>query len=112
MTRPDIDGIAKRAEAATSGPWEIEREELDGAFDDEEAARAFPMTIGPIDRWEHVLDSRDESVVQIEADAAFIAAARADVPALLAYIRELEAERDRLRAATCFGSRGGDDGYP
>lgn len=90
MKIEELKAIEKRAEAATPGPWEITREELDEEFSDEEQEHAFPTTIGPIAHWDHTLSSfTDEHVAQVDADAAFIAASRTDVPALCAEIHAL-----------------------
>ncbi len=78
---PDDDPIARaRAvlEAATPGPWEIEREELpaDCWVD---AGPGFPIRIGPIAVWEpEVLDVRRN-----EADARAIALLGSVWPELL-----------------------------
>ncbi|HSN19768.1 MAG TPA: hypothetical protein VLS49_03775 [Usitatibacter sp.] len=86
----NLDAIEARANAATPGPWRIERDELDESFSDEEQEQAFPRSIGPIATWDHVLlGVKGEEVRQIEADAAFVAAAREDVPALVAEVRRL-----------------------
>lgn len=102
----DVTKVAARAQAATEGPWPIEREELSDDFSDEEQATAFPMTIGPIQSWEHALSNiTDEEVAQVEADAAFISASRTDVPALCDALQEQDeelatviAEREEARA--------------
>ena len=65
----NLDEIEARANAATPGPW-------------------TPQTIRLIDG----VDLPDATVAQWQRDAAFIAAARTDVPALSARVRELEAE--------------------
>jgi hypothetical protein len=75
----NLDEIEARANAATPGPW-------------------TPQTIRLIDG----VDLPVETVAQWQRDAAFIAAARADVPALVACVRKLEAECERTRI---FGSR-------
>lgn len=78
VTRPDIDAIEARADAATPGPWDV-------AMDCVTAP-----TCGEILRitgWPEVGD----------VDAEFIAHAREDVPDLLAYVRDLEAKLRRWR---------------
>ena len=83
---------------ATAGPWEIEREELGEDFDDEEQDTAFPMTIGPIQLWEHALDNlTDEHGAQVETDAAFIAQSRTMGPLLATKVREQAKEIERLQ---------------
>lgn len=78
--RPDIDAIRQRCDEATEGAW---RHDRDGIISDVIAH----------------LDGVDMDIVVAEVakafsdnheDAAFIAAARADVPALLDYVERLE----------------------
>lgn len=87
--KPDLDEIKKRADAATPGPWEkdlfkdtyiriVTRDEL-------------PETINGIAGIGHM-----EAGPEVEADAEFIAHARQDVPALLAYIEWLEDQNQSL----------------
>lgn len=99
MTEEQLQEIETRAAAATYGPWEIDREELDEDFSDEEQAIAFPESIGPIVAWEHERGGMGEGdVEQVEADAAFISHAREDVPALVATLREERARADKAEA--------------
>lgn len=73
--RPDIDAIEARANAATAAPWEY----ATGS----ETGYAEMLNIPS---WDAIsIDIREQ-------DAAFIAHARTDIPALIAYVRELEAE--------------------
>lgn len=69
----DLDVIEQRANAATEGPWEYDGRTLWGRDD-----------IGRI------------KAVTPE-DRVFTAAARTDVPDLVARVRELEAENEKLR---------------
>jgi hypothetical protein len=88
MNRPDIEAIRARCEAATPGPWKVQDqdgwywsvvkadEEDDGwmpdaIFDDGSAAGEYAPRCKPHDR-------------------DFLVSARTDIPALLAYIEELE----------------------
>ena len=76
----DLDAIEARAEVATPGPWTIKRG----------GVRSSEWLLDPdLDGWGHI---------DFEADAEFIAAARSDVPALVAEVRRLQAERDEARA--------------
>lgn len=80
-----LDAIEARAEAATPGPW------VQGHHVQEPRAlcprdNMFMSLLG--------LDKDGMAIVAEEADAAFIAHARADVPALVKRVRELERERD------------------
>lgn len=91
----DLSAIEARAAAATPGPWPLEREELDEEFTDEEQETAQFSQIGPWHIQGHdglyghplALVKTDEE--HYEADAAFIVAARDDVPALCAEVRRL-----------------------
>lgn len=87
MTRPDLDAIGTRAEAALEGPWTWE---------------AYSETLGNING-----DGFPVASMVDGDDAAFIAAAREDVPALLAYVRELEGSLAALQATL-----GGGPGVP
>jgi Ead/Ea22-like protein len=89
LTQEQLEAIRQRAENATPGPWETcEISKLSHA------------------KWFGVLGGEsDDSLIDIgvdtlnEADATFIAHARTDIPALLDYIAELEAELARLKDA-------------
>ena len=74
MTRPNIKAIRARCDAATPGPWRLEGLEIHG--------NAKPGRCGLLIYDEGGHDKKD---------ARFIDHARADIPALLAYIEELEA---------------------
>lgn len=80
----DLDAIENRANAATEGPWEYDGRTLWGRDD-----------IGRI------------KAVTPE-DRVFTAAARTDVPDLVARVRELEAENGKLRddLETAAGNNG------
>jgi hypothetical protein len=80
-----LDQIEARAEAATPGPWEAVR-----GFQGEEF-----VGIRVDDRPNIFTTIAEDTLTR--ADADFIAAARADVPVLVARVRALEAEVDRLR---------------
>lgn len=85
MTEDELRAIEARAEAATAGPWTIHVE----AF----AAAAWLSGV-----WQGY-----EGEFGVP-DAAFIAAARTDVPALIAEIRRLQ-DRLEMRHAWCNGER-------
>ncbi|NYV73105.1 hypothetical protein [Streptomyces sp. UH6] len=74
---PDLAAITARANAATPGPWTVER--------DESSLHRFVVSE------DHMLTA-DLGYLgnSSQDDAAFIAAARTDVPALLARVAELE----------------------
>jgi hypothetical protein len=91
----NLDAIEARANAATPGPWAVYEkpdpwgywavQDADGkdVFDDGSAGAEYGQTCSIADR-------------------DFLVAARTDVPALVARVRELEAECERTRI---FGSR-------
>jgi hypothetical protein len=85
LTDEQYAAIRAREAAATPGPWAIEWDH------DDVTGAPFPVSLGPIGYLEHH-GERDV------ADAEFIAAAREDVPALLAHadrLNALLADRDR-----------------
>ena len=77
MKRPDIEAIKERCKKTTPGPWEIDNGE----------GYSITKVIGKTLRADIVGDC-----AQVGIDAEFIAHARMDIPALLAYIEELEKE--------------------
>lgn len=100
MTPDELDAIEARAAAATPGPW---------AAEDERHGKGSCSCCGEVlYAWNIVAPSREVVVsamddvtpgVHGDADATFIAHARADVPALITALREAWAEAARLRAA-------------
>ncbi|NBW09321.1 MAG: hypothetical protein EBR82_14980 [Caulobacteraceae bacterium] len=79
MNDLDLDEIERRANAATPGPWTGKVNSCVEAADE----AVFETGCGCC----------TDSTLS-EENATFIAAARTDVPALIARVRELEAERD------------------
>jgi len=73
MTRPDLDAIRARCDAATPGPWRLKGLEIHG---DSKPGRCGLL----------IYDEGGHD----KKDARFIAHARTDIPALLAYIDMLE----------------------
>jgi len=89
VTGLDLAAIKARADAATPGPWDIWRDlDAQGFYTVGEASGVIPEGEVWVDG-EH----NPTAHVYVIADAEFIAHARTDVPALLARIAELEAER-------------------
>lgn len=84
MSRPDIEGIAAREAAATPGPWED--------------AAGFNNAGCPILCFKIPAHNAGATVEMLEDDVEFIKHARADVPALVAYVARLERERDEAQA--------------
>lgn len=84
-TKPlDLDAIRRRSDAATPGPWKAGTDAHPETFPWElEISKKYPCV---------ELDNNAQGA----ADAAFIAAARDDVPALLAEVGRLRAEAARL----------------
>lgn len=78
-----LDAIAARAEAATAGPWCTDSWEI---YQGAEYEPGLSLWVGETCRG-------TSSPEQDCADAEFVAAARADVPALVAEVRRLLAER-------------------
>lgn len=78
---PDIDTIQARTNAATPGPWNTDARHPKYIFGAE----------GPVVARTGINPAAD-------ADAAFIAHARTDVPALIAYARHLETRTASLEA--------------
>lgn len=107
MTRPDLDAIRARCEAATAGPWRV-------------STHTYPNGTTVVDaitgvsepKWSDYGEGEGEwftdtlTLVETDSgvygptmpDAQFIAAARTDIPALLAYIDELEREIAELKS--------------
>lgn len=105
----DLEAIKARAEAATPGPWDSRRSEW---ADDPDLMTVDGEPAG--DPWwvhhDGWIDADDTGLFMSEADAAFIAHARTDVPALVAEVERLrdvvaalEAENARLRCPDCDG---------
>jgi len=91
----DLDEIERRANAATPGPWRDKHQVCSEVWGQAPDSQTCSMQIARIGH------------AQFDAlNAAFIAAARTDVPALIARVRELEAECERQStlAATTFNA--------
>jgi hypothetical protein len=84
MTNEELTAIENRANAATREPWIVERTYVPTASLSAVSEYGMGMEVAEC---------------QIDADGAFIAAARVDVPALIAEVRRLRDERDALRKA-------------
>lgn len=81
MTPEELDAIEQRSNAATPGPWEYD----DGGID---AVAGGSVAYVSEHKSHHTFAVTGEW--HSSKDGLFIAAARTDVPALIAYIRELE----------------------
>lgn len=82
MTDAELDAIEKRAGAATLGPWRIRRP-------DHDSPEGPTLVEGPYFLRAHV--ESPDFAHDTRPDAEFIAAARSDVPALVAEVRRLRA---------------------
>lgn len=89
----DLDAIEARADAATKGPWRAGTLEHEGKVWAEDAEALGGPSVG-----ERCLFNANLHYPHT-ANRVFIAAARADVPALIAEVRRLTAENERIREA-------------
>lgn len=91
--RPDLDALGRLCDAATPGPWS--EMEFDGVN------RCKVTMVTPPSGWSRVCVAITASPYALpnheKANAALIAAARSALPALIAYARRVEGERDALR---------------
>ncbi|MES2210997.1 MAG: hypothetical protein V4515_12595 [Chloroflexota bacterium] len=94
MTDLDLDAVQARADAATPGPWRVV--ERGGGPDADDGSSILWIGYESGDRPEFAWLDPDEAT---DADAEFIAHARADVPALLARLAEVEADEATLGVA-------------
>lgn len=101
MTPERLAEVAEREQRATNGPWlhEIDLRWSQQAITGKTIEReAWDVTYGH----EQFFRGEDCYVlamnISTEEDGAFIAHARTDIPDLLAYVRQLEADKARLEA--------------
>lgn len=97
MSRPNLDAIEARAAAATPGQW---------ANEDEGGNRTPEPCCGTfLNYGDHCFATGPRHLDEADAkrDTAFIAAARTDVPALCAYVRQLEADALAWAPGVCAG---------
>ncbi len=83
MNRPNVEEIKARADAATPGPWVFSEARRPCQY-----VAVVPITPGSS---QYVVAAK-EGGRNPWHDAAFIAAVRTDIPALIARVRELEAQ--------------------
>jgi hypothetical protein len=81
MTEEELTAIENRANAATREPWVVSGTYVPTASLSAVSVYGMGMEVAEC---------------QMPTDGAFIAAARVDVPALIAEVRRLRAERDAL----------------
>jgi hypothetical protein len=80
MSELDLDAIQACADAADEGPWTMEPSSLYVANSSGEVVASFDWLAESAEEW-----------AQLEANARFAAAARTDVPALVAEVKRLRA---------------------
>ena len=85
----DLDAIQKRADAATPAPWHGET--IASILSHARVVSCYAFRECP-----------DEYQIPDYDDGDFIAAARSDLPALVAEVRRLRAENARLREASAW----------
>lgn len=95
MSNEQLDAIRQRVANATPGEW--------GFYDGELRQMDGDRPVGTVLRWADPLGGDDPDwefcmYADNEVDAAFIAHARQDVPALLNEVERLRAENERLEA--------------
>lgn len=95
LTEGQIAAIKARAKAATPGPWSVKCEILEA--DECGNATAEMPYVSTNDKAICVLYGRGHDDANAHEDAAFIAHAREDIPALLAEVERLLAEVARLK---------------
>lgn len=84
MTEQELAAIEARATAATPGPWTASHRHVHGTPDNDEQSGLGLEIEGPP-------QASGRGQFARGADATFIAAAREDVPALVAEVRRLRA---------------------
>ena len=95
MTPEQLDEIEKLANAATPGPWNMAED-----FFAHNPASSDVVVTGPPGHFDDVAVIRYQRNYDTrKGNAAFIAAAREDVPALLAEVRRLMALLERRESA-------------
>jgi hypothetical protein len=80
----DLGALRELCEKATPGPWEARLDRYD------------PVIVSAGSNWPRG-DDEAHATAYVPADAVFVAAARSAVPALLAEVERLRAERDTAR---------------
>ena len=102
LSKEQLAAICARADAATPGPWKWHEGDLlteDNFSRQHSHSSMFSSVLHLTDDAQGVNDLVSWEYVRSVEDAEFIANARADIPALLAHIDALEAERDALQQA-------------
>jgi hypothetical protein len=96
LSRPDTKAIKARADAATEGPWELQYGGRIGTAGARYGSNLNGMHVADVRGWGYLtgrgacaMPDGDAAAIQ-DANGAFIAAARTDVPELCARVEELE----------------------
>jgi hypothetical protein len=97
LTDEELAAMQVRADAATPGPW---RSWIEGR--DHWGGDTFIQMSGVAERASDLYLLFDRAHAAYEADHDFIAHARTDVPRLIAALRAIRAEVERLREALDF----------
>ena len=84
----DLEPIKAREAAATAGPWETIHKHSQCTVKDDEMDGLGLRIDGPPEAW-------NRGQFEKGADAVFIAASRADIPALIAEVERVRAEGER-----------------
>jgi hypothetical protein len=90
LSDAELDAMQQRADAASRAPWRSWVEDRD-----HECGSSFIQVGCDDDQDDDMYVSRHDRPVS-DADLDFIAAARQDVPRLIAEVRRLQAELDRM----------------
>ena len=104
-SRPDVEGIAARAEAASGEQWFAGKMRVDSNGISES------LTIGTYEAHEHFEDTICEvweGNHDAKTNVSFIAHARQDIPALIRHIEALEVRQEKLEAVVA--EQAADDG--
>jgi len=102
MDKEQLDAIRARCEAATPGPWEWDgsrRHMLNAPFRGRDKSRVSDGSV-------IVMMSGAARRGMSDDNAEFIAASRADIPALMGYVEELERHIKKINA-----TNNQDDGF-
>lgn len=93
LSDDEIAAITARAEKATPGPWDVQRQ------DEDDGDIVWEVWNDKVLRVLKISGKWDSSNRRARPDAAFIAASRTDIPKLIASHASLKAEVERLREA-------------
>jgi hypothetical protein len=115
MTPGELKTIEDRANAATPGQWDlIGDDEIGIGVEKIGVGHSYDVALAQVttesDRLDDLTHNPNQFRIKlgtVKADADFIAHARADVPALLTEIRELQAELIKANAAAMQIAQGG-----